>query len=233
MADGEGSPRVPSVPLDTPTFGLPTWAAEGQEGGPYHSRVPHVPSPNSGVTVGRGYDLKERDAAAVIQDLMASGVSKADAEALSKGVGLRGDKAKEFIEKNLRPGLEITSNSQLKLFERAYGEKLNTARRVCDKADVVRKYGRCDWDALDPAIQDIVVDMTFRGDYRPNTREFVQCHIVENDLVGLRSAVLDPQKVPGVPPDRQKIRADFFDHAIAEREQLAKREACIVPALKS
>lgn len=37
-----------------------TFDQEGLEnpGKKYHSRVPHVPSSSSGVTIGRGYDMK-------------------------------------------------------------------------------------------------------------------------------------------------------------------------------
>jgi hypothetical protein len=45
-----------------PTRGLITFEAEGVENqsSPYHSRYFHVPTPSSGLTIGRGYDMKER-----------------------------------------------------------------------------------------------------------------------------------------------------------------------------
>lgn len=63
-----------SVAIIPPTKGLLTWEAEGREGGRYHSRILHVPSASSGLTVGRGYDLRERSRAEVTQHLTASGV---------------------------------------------------------------------------------------------------------------------------------------------------------------
>ncbi len=37
-----------------PNLGRLTFEAEGNEKGPYHSRILHVPSPFSGPTLGRG-----------------------------------------------------------------------------------------------------------------------------------------------------------------------------------
>jgi len=52
-----------------PMEGGLTFDAEGQERrGRYFSRVAHVPGPWSGVTIGRGYDLKYRKADEVVND---------------------------------------------------------------------------------------------------------------------------------------------------------------------
>jgi hypothetical protein len=42
-----------------PSTGLLTWGAEGTEGGRFHSRVLQFPPGASGLTLGRGYDMKE------------------------------------------------------------------------------------------------------------------------------------------------------------------------------
>ena len=60
--------------LTKPSRGVLTWEAEGSEGGRYHSRVLHVPSNTSGLTIGRGYDMKDRSAAEAQKDLIAAGV---------------------------------------------------------------------------------------------------------------------------------------------------------------
>ena len=77
--------------------------SEGLEnpGGKYHSRVPHLPPGASGVTIGRGYDIKYRSKQSVIRDLKNAGVSESDAKRLAKGVGLTGQAAKKFIEVSL------------------------------------------------------------------------------------------------------------------------------------
>ena len=62
-----------------------TFDAEGNEGGKYHSRKPHVPSNNSGLTIGRGYDMKVRKVEQIAKDLMASGMDQAAAELYGGG----------------------------------------------------------------------------------------------------------------------------------------------------
>ena len=50
-----------------PTRGIVTYDSEGVEspGSLFHSRVLHVPSNTSGVTIGRGYDMKLKDRAKI------------------------------------------------------------------------------------------------------------------------------------------------------------------------
>jgi len=66
------------------------------------SRVIHWPgNALSGVTIGRGYDMGSRTKAAVNQDMIKAGVPIATAKALSEGAGLKGNKAKEFVTKEI------------------------------------------------------------------------------------------------------------------------------------
>lgn len=66
----------------------------------YFSRVPHVPSSASGITIGRGYDMKERTQTQVYRDLQGVGIPHATAQKFSKGVGLKGQTAKTFLKVN-------------------------------------------------------------------------------------------------------------------------------------
>ena len=77
--------------------------SEGLEnpGGRFHSRVPHLPPGASGVTIGRGYDIKSRSKQSVIRDLKSAGVSESDAKRLAEGVDLTGQAAKKFIKASL------------------------------------------------------------------------------------------------------------------------------------
>ena len=76
-----------------PKTGKLTFDAEGSEGGQFHSRKLHVPSMVSGLTIGRGYDMKKKSPAKIIQDLTAAGIDKKDAAILSKASGLSGQSA--------------------------------------------------------------------------------------------------------------------------------------------
>src|SRR5215212_9727920 len=76
-----------------------TFDVEGNEGGRWHSRTPHVPSESSGLTVGRGYDMKHRTPEQVMKQLTAAGLSKEAAKAYAGGAGLSGAAAREYMRK--------------------------------------------------------------------------------------------------------------------------------------
>ena len=57
--------------------------------GPYFSRKPHVPSNSSGVTIGRGYDIKNKTRSKIIGDLTAAGIDRALAEKFAGAEGLQ------------------------------------------------------------------------------------------------------------------------------------------------
>src|SRR5947209_4578175 len=77
-----------------------TFDAEGQEGGRYHSRKVHQPTGASGVTIGRGYDMKLRTPEQVTADLKTAGLDQKVAEQYAKGAGLTGKEAGDFIAKS-------------------------------------------------------------------------------------------------------------------------------------
>ena len=97
-----------------------TWRSEGAEGGPYHSRKLHVPSSASGLTIGRGYDLKTKSETTISLNLSAVFVDVKYANLLSKASRLHGGAAKKFIVENDLLDFEISAGSQLKLFKVSY-----------------------------------------------------------------------------------------------------------------
>ncbi len=60
----------------------------------------HWPGGASGVTLGPGYDMKERSAAAIAADLQRIGVPEAAAVAVSRAAGLRTGAARDFARNN-------------------------------------------------------------------------------------------------------------------------------------
>lgn len=169
--------------------GQMTFDAEGAEGGKYHSRQAHWPGGASGVTIGRGYDMKERSTNSVIADLTAAGVPAGEAKTLAGGAGQSGNDASSFIQKTAVAAIEISKEAQKKLFVTVYDEKLERVRAICTKKDTVEVYGSVDVDTLDPTLLDVVVDLIFRGDYDGESRKVIQKHIVKNDLQGLYDAL--------------------------------------------
>jgi hypothetical protein len=184
-----------------------TFDAEGNEGGRWHSRTPHVPSESSGLTIGRGYDMKHRSAEQVVRQLTAAGLSKAAAEAYAGGAGLSGQGAREYMRKTALP--EITPAQQKALFLITYAEIEERTRKLCTSEAVVKEYGTVDWDKLHPALRDLVIDLRYRGDYTDRTRKYVQPLVVKNDLKGLAGVLADRGKWLKVPEDRFNRRAAY------------------------
>ncbi|MDV3351300.1 hypothetical protein QGP82_21530 [Leptothoe sp. LEGE 181152] len=187
-----------------------TFDVEGNEGGRYHSRTPHVPSDASGVTIGRGYDMKKRSSSEIIGHLTKAGLGSEEARAYSGAAGLSGQKARNFINENRNALIEISPRQQKVLFEITYALIEKDVIRICNKPDVVKAYGTTDWNALNIAIKDVVVDMRFRGDYHPQSRRIVQPHIVKNDLESFYQILSNKENWPTVPKDRFEARVKYL-----------------------
>lgn len=142
-----------------------TFDAEGNdiETSQYFSRVIHWPGNSlSGVTIGRGYDMGDRSKAEVKQDMIKAGISSDSATALSQGAGLKGIKAKEFVDKNKKTIGKITHAQQINLFNNIYPIYEQRTQQNYDKWTANQK-GRVIWNNLDQAIRDVLVDFVYQG----------------------------------------------------------------------
>jgi hypothetical protein len=188
-----------------------TFDAEGKEGGKHHSRRPHWPGGASGVTIGRGYDMKLRTKDEVLTDLKKAGVPAKMTEAIAGAAGLAGDDAKEFVDKN-RDTIEITPRQQRLLFESAYASAEADVKRIVAKEDLVKRYGAMDWGRLDQGVRDLLVDLRYVGHYTPETRKKVQKPAVKSDVAALAELFEDPSWTLN-DPHRQKVRAQHLRKA--------------------
>jgi uncharacterized protein (DUF1778 family) len=191
-----------------------TFDAEGQEGGRYHSRHFHVPSSGSGLTIGRGYDMKMRSKSEIRDDLIEAGVEPAEAALISQAAGMAGAQAEEFIEENNLEASEISIEQQVELFNIEYARKEADTRRLATKADVTQVYGATDWDLLDATIKEVLVDLRFRGDYTPATRRFIQKCVADNDLEAFAREIGDQANWRNVPEDRFQRRRNKCEEAL-------------------
>ena len=199
-----------------PKRGIVTFESEGKEapGGKFHSRVLHVPSEASGVTIGRGYDMKLKSKAKIEKELVEAGVPKADATEIARAAGLFGPTARPF--RDAHKSFEISQQVQVKLFEISYAEEEKEVKRISNSQSARGTFGTVDFDKVKPAILDIFVDMKFRGDYTPASRKFCQKHLVGNDLKGLAATMASKANWKNVPADRFKRRNDFLKQALAD-----------------
>jgi len=133
------------------------------------SRVAHAPGGDSGITIGRGYDLYQqylrhsRDADKVVEDLTAAGISQELIELLKPAITLQADRADDFYRDNqtILKDHVITRKQQYDLYNRIYdGYKVIAKRRF--RIVLPRE----SYDALDEKIKIVLVDMNFRGDFR-------------------------------------------------------------------
>lgn len=197
--------------ITAPTYGEVTWESEGAEGGPYHSRCFTVPSTSSGLTVGRGYDMKEKTQKKISEDMTAIGLAQTQADIIKKAAGLSGTSAGSFVVENDLLDFQLTPDQQLALFKISYDEQAAEVKRICEVAKNEKDYGKVDWANLDAAIKDITVDLKFRGDYTPSSRKNIQKSIADNDLAEFKKQLKDSTNWPGVPKDRFDRRVKFLD----------------------
>jgi len=199
-----------------PEKGFITFNVEGNdiENSPYFSREFHVPSASSGLTIGRGYDMAHRSPEEIRNDLVDAGVNADDADVISEAAGLTGLNAEAFVADKDLEDFTITWEQQLKLFEVVYEEIEKDTRRLATKPDVQRKYGETDWEKLDGTIQQILVDLRYRGDYTPSCRRFLQHHVARNDLARFTEEMENRNRWPNVPKDRFEQRAAFCRNAV-------------------
>ena len=194
----------------TITKGLLTFNAEGMEGRFFHSRKLHVPSDNSGLTIGRGYDMKEKPSRKIETDLSLSGVVNRKAIILGRATKLSGNQARQFIVNQGLEDFEISIETQEKLFNISYSEMSEDVQRICNKPDCVKAYGEVNWNELNVAIKEVIVDLRYRGDYTPNSRKSIQKIVAENDLEQFILMLSDRELWAQVPEDRFNRRVDFL-----------------------
>ncbi|HEX2900147.1 MAG TPA: TIGR02594 family protein [Bacteroidia bacterium] len=217
---GSASSSAPAQKKEDPLKvkeGQVTFDSEGQDSGKYDTKVCHWPGGASGVTIGRGYDLGSRTAKGVLAHLNAAGITGAQATLLSTGAGLQGDAAGTWVKNNKAKVGAINHDQQKLLFEIVYAEMKKSVIDISEKKAAKDKYGDVDFDNLHHAIMEILVDLRYRGDYKPSTREWIQPFAVKNDLKGFASAIGNKRWMTefGAPKDRFERRKAFMDAAVA------------------
>ena len=129
---------------------------------PWFSRVLHWPQGLSGVTLGRGFDMKLRSAGEIYSILRQAGLEDHKAVICSHAAGLSGRAAEQFV-KVFGPMVgEITHQQQVRLFEIVWYTKMNYARGIYLKYSSDIK-SRLSWELIDIKIRDIFIDTLYQG----------------------------------------------------------------------
>jgi hypothetical protein len=200
-----------------------TFDAEGNDidGSTYFSRVAHWPAVGeSGITIGRGYDVGQQPN--VMNDLKNAGITEPLLSWLAEAKGLKVKEASDYLN-NVAPEIRkstITRKQQHKLFIYTYEIMLRDVKRISTKVPTLEKYApdipRSEaekvWNAIDPKIKDLMVDLRYRGDYKPATRNKIQALCYQNNFNAIKLAMQDAgfwKGLHGVPADRFNKRVEY------------------------
>ncbi|VVN45840.1 hypothetical protein [Pseudomonas fluorescens] len=142
--------------------GQVTFDAEGNDipNSPYFSRRLHWPGGASGVTLGRGYDMRHRTRSGVCADLIAAGVDAVSAENFSRGAGLSDQVARDFVSANRDGFGEISKQAQRILFEDIVYPRYVVAAQ--QRYSSIVTPGSIAWEELNDRVRDVAVDLTYQ-----------------------------------------------------------------------
>ncbi|QGX91729.1 hypothetical protein EFZ10_08870 [Tatumella sp. TA1] len=152
-----------------PKVGLLTFRAEGNNllNSNFYSRKLHWPGISShcnqygsGVTLGRGYDMKHRLRNEIISDLISSGIPFEKAKLIAEGSNKSHCSARDFVKENRNKIEDITEIQQLRLFELTYKGYLSDSIRFYNR---YKKHDSISWGNLHPILKDVFVDMKYQG----------------------------------------------------------------------
>ncbi|EOW6874197.1 peptidoglycan-binding protein [Cronobacter turicensis] len=128
------------------------------------SRILHHPTVESGVTLGRGFDMKKRSAGEILATLRHADIEEYKAVICSKAAYLTGREAETFVQFYGPLVGEITHQQQIRLFEIVYQEQVIYAKGVYDRH--VRRLNipnALPWSRIDTMIRDTFIDTIFQG----------------------------------------------------------------------
>ncbi|TOD66167.1 hypothetical protein CGJ60_05560 [Vibrio parahaemolyticus] len=167
-----------------------TFDSEGDDNpsSPYFSRQAHVPNNSgvvvgrSGVTIGRGLDMGNPPTGATGQSPSAlnlrelfqkSGLMPELSNWLLSVEGIQKEAALESLNNSGLDNktLTLTRKQQHLMFKQVYAYMEDKTRILLTKPDVREKFGVVDWDNLSLNVRNVLVDLTYRGDNSPSTRE--------------------------------------------------------------
>jgi len=210
-----------------PKKGILTFRAEGnnfKSSRDYSKKIhwpgnsPSCQKDNSGVTIGRGFDLGDRSENAVLITLKKVGIENRKAEEISKGAKKKGCAAYRFVLENKDFIEEITDIQQLRLFEITYKEIEKDVERISKLHKNIHDFHPnpntppdSAWENIPDKIKEILVDLRFRGDYTPKTRVLIQRMAYAGDIEGFGKVISNRAYWMKVPNDRFNRRVEYYE----------------------
>jgi len=176
----------------------------------YFSRKVHWPGGASGITIGRGYDLGQRPNPEV--DLAAVNIVEPLLSWLIGAKGLKGQAARDYLVSATAEikTTFITRRQQHNLFVPVYEYMKARVIGISGQYDNIETYGSLNWESVDSKIQDVVIDLIYRGDYTPRSRELLQQYFVGNNYDSFTAVIGDSASWANVPADRFNKRIEYL-----------------------
>ncbi len=149
---------------------------------PNFSRVLYYPGGGSGVTLGRGYDMKLRSSGEILSDIRAAGIEEYKAVICSKAAGLNGRQAAKFVRYYGPLVGEITHLQQVHLFENSFQSYIRTGQRIFNfKKNLT--HSQMTWNKINARVRDIYLDSLYQGCYSASKFAFL---IIKNNINDIR-----------------------------------------------
>ena len=192
-----------------------TYVVEGQES---ETSILHFPEYNSGVTIGKGYDMRLRKSSDIYSDMISIGMKREDALIVSQASGLHHADAKNFVKNNKNSIAKIDKSQKIKLFNKIWSGYILDTKRLYNKfvpenikesdLDTNSKTGltwkKTKWDDLQDKIQDILVDLKYQGKLNNKVTKIAS----KNDIEYLAKFIESNSELR--PFERARRRADYL-----------------------
>ena len=178
------------------TSGQFTFDLEGGDkaGSVNDSRVLHHPTPDSGVTIGRGVDLKYFTAEMVDSLFGSAGFSQSDIGLFKQAAGKTSNAADDFVKSNKEVIGRISVDQQNALFQIAYPLKQEYASEVYSRALVGLtgdKTSQANWAGMNEKIKTIYTDLLYQGALpAAAARTYLLPAMLENDVGAFREGLI-------------------------------------------
>ncbi len=171
-----------------PIRGELTWNSEGVDSpqSQYYSRRAHWPGGNSGITIGRGYDLGSKNSAQVLSDLITIGLGLQRSQIFSAASGIRGKQALHLLQNQHFP--EISAIEEQRLFARAFLSAEEDARRLLFGTS---PQAQDMWLRVPPPVREVLIDLRYRGDLTASRAQFFRQRLQHHDLESIIRLLLD------------------------------------------
>lgn len=196
-----------------------TFHAEGASTNPATDSL-HFPKGESGVTIGPGYDLKNREKEDIYRDMITIGVSKEDANIIKEGSKKMYSDAQSFVDDNKNKIKKLTKAQKIMLFKLIWKTayypqtkniyKNKVPKKVFEKdIEVFKKtdsklfWNKTSWDDLDDKILDIVVVLHYQGALYKN--HSIQYAVSKNDPLYLAECIAKFPKLVSYDTNRKRI----------------------------